>query len=183
MRFVELAIPGVWLVEPEAIADERGFFARTACSEEFARRGLPTSYCQSSISFNAKLGTLRGMHLQAPPSKECKLVRCTQGAMHDVILDLREGSPSFGQSVGVQLTAANRLAVAVPHGCAHGFVTLADSTEVLYMMSEPQNAALARAVRWNDPKFSISWPIDPVVISERDAACPDFSAALLKSQG
>jgi dTDP-4-dehydrorhamnose 3,5-epimerase len=175
MKFSELSVPGVWVVEPEPHADERGFFARTVCAEEFSQHGLPATYCQSSISFNPRRGTLRGMHYQAAPSEEQKLVRCTQGAIYDVVVDLRPSSPTFKKWAAVELTAANRLALAVPHGCAHGFITLEEGTEVLYMMSEPQNAQLAAGVRWNDPQFSISWPMAPVVISARDAAYPDFS--------
>ncbi len=175
MRFSELAIPGVWLVEPEQISDERGFFARTVCEAEFSQRGLPASYCQSSISFNPRLGTLRGMHYQAAPSQEQKLVRCTRGAIYDVVVDLRPNSPTFKQWASAELSGSNRLALAIPQGCAHGFLTLADDSEVLYMMSEPQNASLATGVRWNDPQFGISWPMAPVVMSAKDAACPDFA--------
>lgn len=175
MRVSQLSIAGVWVVEPEQRADERGFFARTVCFEEFSRWGLPANYCQSSISYNHQRGTLRGMHYQAPPSHEQKLVRCTQGAIYDVVVDLRPASQTFKQWVAAELTAANRLALAVPYGCAHGFITLTDGSEVLYMMSEPQNAALATGVRWDDPQFSISWPLQPVVISERDAQYPDFT--------
>jgi dTDP-4-dehydrorhamnose 3,5-epimerase len=121
------------------------------------------------------------MHLQIAPSKEAKLVRCTRGAIFDVVLDLRASSPSFGRSVGVDLRAENHRSLAIPDGCAHGFLTLEDASEVLYMMSEPQQAALARGVRWNDPAFKISWPFAPVVISERDATYPDFREDLLKA--
>jgi dTDP-4-dehydrorhamnose 3,5-epimerase len=175
MKFTELAIAGVWVGEPEVRADERGFFARTVCAEEFSKQGLPANYCQSSISYNHRRGTLRGLHYQAAPSLEQKLVRCTQGVIYDVVVDLRPASPTFKRWVAAELSAVNRLALAVPHGCAHGFITLADGSEVLYMMSEAQNAALATGVRWDDPQFSISWPLQPVVISERDARYPDFS--------
>lgn len=181
MRYTELSVAGVFAVDIEPIADERGFFARTVCSDELAKRGLPAHYCQSSISSNAKRGTLRGMHFQAAPSRESKLVRCTQGALYDVVLDLRQESPTYGHSAGIELSAANRTAIAIPHGCAHGFMTLADDTEVLYMMSEIHNPALARGIRWDDPHFSISWPLVPVVMSERDAQYPDFSVGILKA--
>lgn len=179
MRCTELSLPGVWRVEIEPSCDERGFFARTFCAEEFAQIGLPSTYCQSSVSFNQKRGTLRGMHFQANPSKESKLVRCIRGAILDVVLDLREGSESFGRSVGVELSDDNRTALAIPAGCAHGFITLKDESEVLYMMSEPFNPSLSRGVRWDDPRFSISWPFSPLVISERDAQYPDFSSDIL----
>ena len=180
MRYSELSLADVLAIELEPHSDERGFFARTVCAQEFQKHSLPAHYCQSSISFNAKRGTLRGMHFQASPSKECKLVRCTHGAIFDVVLDLREGSKTFGRSVGIELSAQNHLSIAIPSGCAHGFITLSDDAEVLYMMSEEHNPALARGVRWNDPKFSISWPLPPVVLSERDATYPDFSVDLLK---
>ncbi len=177
MRYRELAIAGVFVVEIEAICDERGFFSRTVCSEDFAKHGLPANYCQSSISFNKTRGTLRGMHFQAAPSRENKLVRCTQGAVYDVVLDLREGSKTFGQSLAQELTALNHLALAIPDGCAHGFITLSDNTELLYMMTENHNPDLARGVRWNDPSFGISWPMEPVVISERDRGYGDFGVS------
>jgi dTDP-4-dehydrorhamnose 3,5-epimerase len=181
MRATQLAILGVWLLEIEPHIDDRGFFARTACAEEFLKWGLPTQYPQSSVSFNTAKGTLRGMHLQIAPSKEAKLVRCTQGKVFDVVLDLRPASPSFHQSIGVELSAENRFSLAIPEGCAHGFITLVDASEVLYMMSEPHQPNLARGVRWNDPAFGISWPIPPTVISDRDATYPDFTEDLLKA--
>jgi dTDP-4-dehydrorhamnose 3,5-epimerase len=175
MKFRKLSVSGVWVVEIEPAPDERGFFARTVCAEEFKKHGLPGHYCQSSISFNPRRGTLRGMHYQTLPSFEQKLVRCTRGAMFDVIVDLRPDSETFGRWDSVELSADNHRAVAVPAGCAHGFITLSDETEVLYMMSEPLNAGLARGVRWDDPAFGIAWPERPVVISERDAAYPDYN--------
>jgi dTDP-4-dehydrorhamnose 3,5-epimerase len=174
MRFVETELQGVWIVDLEPHRDERGLFARTYCAEEFASRGLPNIFSQASTSFNTARGTLRGMHYQKAPSKEAKLVRCTQGVLYDVVLDLRVESTTFGRSVGIELSADSRRSVVIPHGCAHGFITLADATEVLYMMSEPHAPHLATGVRWNDPTFSISWPLHPAVISERDASYPDF---------
>lgn len=175
MKFSELAIQGVFLVEPNLQTDERGFFARTVCSDEFSHHGLPTHYCQSSISFNTKLGTLRGMHYQVAPSQEQKLVRCTQGALYDVVIDVRKKSPTFKKWLSVNLSAANRLALAIPPGCAHGFLTLSDNTEVLYLMSEPYHADLATGIRWNDPTFAVSWPLVPRIMSERDTTYPDFA--------
>jgi dTDP-4-dehydrorhamnose 3,5-epimerase len=181
MLATHLEIAGVWLLDISPHTDERGFFARTMCAEEFSTKGLPQNYPQSSISFNHARGTLRGMHLQVAPSKEAKLVRCTRGAIFDVVLDLRRSSPTFGRSLSVELSAENRRSLAIPEGCAHGFITLQDASEVLYMMSEPQQAQLARGVRWNDPIFGIPWPFSPVVISERDATYPDFTEELLKA--
>jgi dTDP-4-dehydrorhamnose 3,5-epimerase len=174
MFFSETELRGVWVVTPQPHHDERGLFARTFCAEEFAKHGLPVTYCQTSTSYNTTRGTLRGMHYQKAPSRESKLVRCAQGAIYDVVLDLRVDSATFGRSVGIELSAENRLSVVVPHGCAHGFITLTDRSEVLYMMSEPQAPHLACGVRWNDPTFSIAWPLTPLVISERDATYPDY---------
>lgn len=176
MLITPVFIAGVYLVEPERHCDERGFFARTWCREEFARAGLNADWVQCNVSFNTKRGTLRGLHYQAAPHEEVKLVRCTQGAIYDVVVDLRPGSPTFRQSFGVELTAANHLAVYIPAGCAHGFQTLADGSEVFYHMGAPFEAAAARGVRWNDPAFAIAWPMSPTVISERDQAYADFAA-------
>ena len=160
------------MIEIEPSVDERGFFARTFSEEEFGLRGLQTRVAQSSISFNRRRGTLRGMHYQAAPHEEAKLVRCTAGAMYDVILDLRSGSPTYLSSWGTELTAANHRMVYVPEGCAHGFMTLEDDSEVSYQISVPFTPAASRGVRWNDPAFSIAWPIEPVVMSNRDARWP-----------
>jgi len=175
MKFSSLSIPGVVLVETEPHVDERGLFSRTVCSEQFKKQGLPAAYCQSSTSFNLRKGTLRGLHYQRSPSREEKLVRCTQGAIYDVVVDLRPDSLTFKKWLGCELSAANRIALAIPHGCAHGFITLTDDAEVLYMMSEPQAEQYASGVRWDDPSFAISWPLMPSVLSEKDAAWPDFA--------
>lgn len=174
MRFIPAGIEGAFLVEPELITDERGFFARTWCREEFSAHGLNPDLVQCNISYNKRRGTLRGMHYQKPPHAEAKLVRCTQGALHDVIVDLRMESPTYLRWCGVDLTAENRRALYIPEGCAHGFITLADDTEVLYHMSELFHAECAAGIRWNDPAFSIRWPVEPAVISERDRGYPDF---------
>ena len=174
MKFVDTPIPGAWLVAPEPLVDERGFFARTFCRQEFAQHGLDPDLVQASISFNNRRGTLRGMHYQAPPHEEGKLVRCTRGAVHDVVLDLRADSPAFRRHFTARLDEENRLAVWVPPGVAHGFLTLTDRAEVLYQMSVPFEPGAARGVRWNDPAFAIDWPAPPAVISERDAGYPDF---------
>ena len=174
MRFIPTHLAGAYLVEPEPVSDERGFFARTWCRNEFADKGLNPNLVQCNISFNKAHGTLRGMHYQKAPHAEAKLVRCTQGAVYDVIVDLRSDSNTFTQWYGVELTAENRKALYVPEGFAHGFITLQDDTEVLYQMSEFFHAECAAGARWNDPVFSIQWPIDVTVISERDQNYQDF---------
>lgn len=174
MTFLETRIPGVFEINVERKGDERGFFARTWCRKEFEDRGLDAKMVQCNLSFNTKKGTLRGMHYQAAPFAETKLVRCTQGAIYDVILDLRPGSDTFKHWVGVMLTSENRSMVYIPKGCAHGFLTLEDETEVFYQMSEFYNAESARGVRWNDPAFRIDWPEQVKVISERDRTYPNF---------
>ena len=174
MLFHETELPGVIEIHLDPHSDDRGFFARSWCREEFAARGLNAALVQCNISFNLRKGTLRGMHLQAPPHAEAKLVRCTQGAIYDVVLDLRTSSPAYRKWIAVVLSAANRHMVYIPEGCAHGFLTLEDETEIFYQMSEFYDAKSARGVRWNDPAFQISWPEKVEVISERDAAHPDF---------
>jgi dTDP-4-dehydrorhamnose 3,5-epimerase len=174
MIFRETEIPGVFEIELEVKADERGFFARTWCQKEFATHGLSPKLVQCSVSFNTRKGTLRGMHYQAAPHAETKLVRCTRGAIYDVILDLRPQSPKFKDSVGVILTAEKRNMIYVPEGCAHGFLTMEEGTEVLYQMSEFQSPESARGVRFDDPAFRIVWPEKIEVISERDRNYPNF---------
>jgi dTDP-4-dehydrorhamnose 3,5-epimerase len=173
MKFTPTKIAGVWIVDLERHADERGWFARTWCAEEFRRHGLNPDLAQCSASFNRRRGTLRGMHWQAAPHEEAKLVRCVRGAMFDVALDVRSGSATFKQWVGVELTMENGRALYVPEGCAHGFQTLADDTEVFYQIAGEYYPASARGVRWNDPAFKIAWPnISGLVCSERDASYP-----------
>jgi dTDP-4-dehydrorhamnose 3,5-epimerase len=174
MLFNQTRLPGVFEIQLEPHADERGFFARTWCQNEFETHGLNPRLVQCSISFNTRKGTLRGMHYQAQPHAEAKLIRCTRGAIYDVILDLRPSSPAYRSWIGVELTSANRTTIYVPEGCAHGFLTLADETEVLYQMSEFYEASAARGVRWNDPAFGIAWPAKVEVISPRDATYADF---------
>ena len=174
MRFVETEIAGAYIVEIEPQADERGLFARTWCEREFAEHGIAMVMRQCSISVNRRRGTMRGMHYQDAPHAEQRLVRCTSGAIFDVIVDLRSESRSFRRWVGVELTQENRTMVYVPTGCAHGFLTLVDNVEVFYQMSEFYAAAHARGVRWNDPAFAIDWPGEVNVISERDRIFPDF---------
>lgn len=175
MRFIETPLPGAFVIEAELQHDARGFFARTFCRDEFREHGLDTGLAQCNISFNRQRGTLRGMHFQAPPLAEAKLVRCTLGAAYDVVVDLRPASPTFRQWTGVELTAGNRKMIYVPQGLAHGFITLADDTEMFYQMSEVFDPACARGVRWDDPAFRVRWPAPPAVISERDRSYPDFT--------
>jgi dTDP-4-dehydrorhamnose 3,5-epimerase len=176
VKFQESPLAGAHTIEMDRREDGRGFFARSYCAEEFAARGLATVMPQSSVSFNARRGTLRGMHYQAEPHAEDKLVRCTAGAIYDVIVDLRPTSPTLWRWFGLELSAANHRALYVPKGLAHGFVTLRDETEVLYMISVPYVAGCERGVRWNDPAIGISWPMAPSVVSARDAAYPLLGA-------
>ena len=174
MKFRETEIPGVFEIELETMPDERGFFARTWCQKEFAIHGLSPKLVQCSVSFNKRKGTLRGLHYQVAPHAETKLVRCTRGAIYDVVLDLRPQSPKFKDVVGVTLTAEKRNMIYVPEGCAHGFLTLEEGTEVFYQMSEFQSPESARGVRFDDPAFRIAWPEKIEVISERDRNYPNF---------
>lgn len=183
MKLEALGIHQAFLARIERHSDARGFFARTFCAQEFARAGLPTDAVQSSISFNSARGTLRGMHFQWPPSREGKLVRCVRGGVFDVLLDLRPESPTYLRHASVQLDDENRDAVFIPHGIAHGFQTLSDSTEVLYQMTDVFAPDLGAGVRWNDPAFGIAWPIGSgMVISERDANYPDFDRRAFETE-
>jgi dTDP-4-dehydrorhamnose 3,5-epimerase len=171
-------VAGALVVEPDRIEDERGFFARTFSSEEFAARGLDARIDQCSTSFNARAGTLRGLHYQEAPHGEAKLVRCTRGAIYDVTVDLRPDSPSYLRWAAVELSADNGRAFFIPEGCAHGFQSLLDTTEVLYQISTPYVPSAARGVRWDDPAFGIEWPPAPKggrTMSARDAEYPDFT--------
>ena len=174
MIFTELEIRGSFRIVPERHEDERGFFARSWDREEFAEYGLNPLLVQCSISWNKRAGTLRGIHYQEAPFQEAKLVRATRGSVHDVVLDLRDGSPTHGHHVGVLLTADNREMLYVPEGCGHGFLTLEDDTEVFYQMSEYYSPEHARGVRWDDPSFGIRWPGTVAVISDRDRSYPDL---------
>lgn len=174
MIFTATHLTGAYVIDLDPIVDERGFFARSFCADEFERHGLATAMTQCSVSFNAARGTLRGLHFQAAPRDEEKLVRCTAGRIFDVVVDIRPASPTFRQWYGAELSAENHRAMYVPKGFAHGFVTLTGDTEVLYMISVPYAPGFAGGYRWNDPAFAIRWPIEPVVISSRDAAYPPF---------
>jgi dTDP-4-dehydrorhamnose 3,5-epimerase len=179
MRFEETRLAGAYVIDLEPNVDERGFFARAFCEREFAERGLPTRFPQCNVSRNHRLGTLRGMHFQPSAHAEAKLVRPMSGAIYDVIVDLRETSPTFLQWIGVELSAETGRALFVPGDFAHGFLTLAPATDVFYHMSDFFRPERARGFRWNDPRFDIRWPSSPSVISARDAAYPDWDPAVL----
>lgn len=175
MIFRETKLSGAFLIEPERREDDRGFFARSFCREEFAAHGLNPHIAQCSTSFNKRKGTLRGMHYQVPPFAETKLVRCTSGAIFDVIIDLRESSPTFTEHFATELSSASGKMLYIPEGFAHGFQTLVDNSEVFYQMSQPYASECARGVRWDDPAFGIQWPAAERIILERDRNYADFS--------
>jgi len=176
MIFRDTPLPGTCVIEIEPREDERGFFARAWCAREFAEHGLETVVAQCNYSYNRRRGTLRGMHYQAAPHQEAKVVRCVRGAVYLVALDLRPASPTFTQHAAVELSAENRIALYVPKGCALGFQTLRDDTEIFYQMSEFYVPESGRGVRWDDPAFDIPWPIaDPIMLA-RDRSYPDFVA-------
>jgi dTDP-4-dehydrorhamnose 3,5-epimerase len=179
MIFTPTRLDGVWLVEIEPHADARGHFARTWCRREFAAHGLDTGFAQASVSFNRERGTVRGLHFQNPPHEEVKLVRCTRGAIHDVALDLRRDSPTFGRWQGFALSAANAAALYIPKGLAHGFQTLEPDSEIFYQISEFHAPDAASGVRFDDPEFRIEWPLPVAAISAKDRAWPDYRAQAL----
>jgi dTDP-4-dehydrorhamnose 3,5-epimerase len=174
--FTELRLKGVFAIDLEKLEDERGFFARSWCQREFEAHGLNPRIVQCGISYNRRKGTLRGMHFQASPYEEAKLVHCSRGAIYDVVVDLRINSRTFKQWVGVELTPTNHRMVYVPEGLAHGFQTIEDNTEVFYQMSEFYRPEYARGLRWNDGSIQIAWPLEPTNISDKDSAYPDFVA-------
>lgn len=174
MRFEETSIAGVWLANIDKIEDERGFFARAWCEREASGRGLTACVSQANISYNRRVGTLRGLHLQRAPHAEMKAVRCIKGSVYDVVVDLRPASATYLSWYSTQLSADNRAMVCVPEGCAHGFQTLEDDTEVFYLVSHPYSKAAENGVRWDDPLFNIAWPLRPASISKKDAAFLDF---------
>jgi dTDP-4-dehydrorhamnose 3,5-epimerase len=176
MRFTETRFDGVFVIELERHEDQRGFFARSFCSKEFAAQGLPGGFVQCNISYNRRRGTLRGMHYQVAPCEEGKLVRATRGSILDVVLDLQRFSPSFREWSSFELSEENGRALYIPPGFAHGFQTLTDDAEVFYQMTEFYDPRSARGVRWDDPAFGIQWPIASPMLSERDASFPDFEA-------
>lgn len=183
MTFEELAIPGVFALELEPVRDSRGFFARTFSRTELAENGIDFDVAQASTSFNERRGTLRGIHLQRPPHEEAKLVRCLAGSVHDVVVDLRAGSGTQFRWLAVELSAARRNALYIPPGLAHGFISLEDGCELEYLISAEYEPSAATGVRWDDPALGIAWPIEPKVISERDAAFPDLDRARVSERG
>ena len=174
MIFQETPLKGAFVIELKKLEDERGFFARSYCRKEFEENGLVPRVVQANVSYNVKRGTLRGMHYQVAPYEETKLVRCTSGAIYDVIIDLRKDSPTYRRWFGVELTAENRKMLFVPESFGHGFQTLADHTEVTYMVSQYYTPGSERGIRWNDPLFGIEWPEEVQVISQKDAAWEDY---------
>ncbi|MEQ9189697.1 MAG: dTDP-4-dehydrorhamnose 3,5-epimerase [Alphaproteobacteria bacterium] len=179
MNFLRTPLDGVYVVEPARIEDERGFFARSWCKREFAEHGLEAGLAQCSISFNRRAGTLRGLHFQAEPFAETKLVRCTRGAIWDVVVDLRWSSPTYGHWTAAELSADNRRMTYIPPGFAHGFQTLADDSEVFYQISEFHEPEASRGIRWDDGLLAIDWPTPPGggdrIISDKDRALPGFA--------
>jgi len=176
MIFKPTKIPDVYLLEIEPIEDDRGFFARSWCKDEFISRGLSAELMQCGISFNKMSGTVRGMHFQETPYEEVKLVRCTKGAVYDVVLDLRKDSPTYTEHVGFRLSESNHKMVYIPAGLAHGYQTLENDTEVYYQISQVYKKEYSQGVRWNDPCFSIEWPGPVTLISERDQSYEDYTA-------
>jgi dTDP-4-dehydrorhamnose 3,5-epimerase len=177
MIFTETRLAGAYVIDPQLLQDDRGFFARSWCQREFEAHGLTPRVVQANLSYNKRKGTLRGMHYQLPPHAEAKLVRCTRGAILDVIADLRPGSATAGQWIGVELTAENHRMLYVPEGFAHGFQTLADDTEVTYQVSEFYTPGAERGVRYDDPALGITWPLPVSVISEKDRSWPAYAAS------
>ena len=175
MVFEPFGLENAWRLRLEPYADARGFFARLWAPEELAARGLNPALAHCSLSCTRRARTLRGLHYQAAPREEAKVIRCIRGAIYDVLVDLRRGSPTFGRGQACELTAENRLALYAPEGVAHGFQALTDDVEVLYMISAPYDPSLARGVRWNDPAFGIVWPAEPGEMSDRDRGFPDFA--------
>lgn len=175
MLFIETKLKGAFVIELEKYSDDRGFFSRAWCQKEFKEQGINSRFVQANIGFSKNSGTIRGIHYQIAPFEEAKLVRCIRGAIFDVVLDLRPELPSFKQWFGVELSDENRKMLYVPEGCAHGYQTLVDNTEVFYQVSQVYSAESERGIRWNDPEFDIEWPIDEdLVISEKDQNWPDF---------
>lgn len=171
MNFIPTALRGAYIIEPEKREDERGFFARTFCRNEFEAHGLRAQFVQCGVAFNKKRGTLRGLHYQAAPREEAKLVRCTRGSIYDVAVDLRPASPTLHRWIAVELSADNGRMLYAPEGCAHGYQTLEDETEVFYQMSEFYHPELAGRIRWDSPQFEIPWPVADAILSDDDSNC------------
>lgn len=172
MRFIDTGFAGLFLIELELSRDERGYFARTFCQDTFSERGLQSHYPQCGTSFNARSGTVRGMHFQKPPHGEVKLIRCIRGAIHDVVIDVRAGSPTYRKHYQIELSEDDGRELYVPDGFAHGFQTLQDGSEVHYMLSARYVPEAATGLRWDDPAFSVKWPLPITVISDRDRNWP-----------
>lgn len=172
MIFTETALPGVFVIDVERVPDERGFFARTWSADDFRERGLDPTVVQCNLSYNARRATLRGLHYQTTPHEETKIVRCTAGGIYDVAVDLRPASPGYRKWTAVELTADNRRMLYIPRGVAHGFITLTDASEVQYQMGARYVAEAAAGIRWDDPAFGVQWPLEPLVMSDRDRAYP-----------
>ncbi len=180
MQFHPTPLKGAFLIDLEKIGDHRGFFSRMFCTEQFKKHGLEPLILQANDSFSAEKGTLRGLHYQLFPKQETKIVRCIHGSIYDVIVDIREDSPTFKQSFGAILSQENRQMMYVPKGFAHGFITLEPDTEIIYLVSEVYSKEHERGIRWNDPQFQIAWPEEPKVISERDLNHPNFISEMIK---
>lgn len=181
MIFTETKLKGAFQITIETKEDERGYFGRIYCEEEFKKHGIDFSIAQSNIGYNKKKATLRGMHMQCAPNHEAKLVQCICGGLYDVIIDMRPDSPTLYQWVATELSAKNNLMLYIPKGFAHGYITLEDSTKVLYMMSEFYKPGTEQPILWNDPFFAIHWPLQPLIISEKDKAIPLFQSSSLSS--
>lgn len=182
MIFTETKLKGAYIIDVKRLEDERGFFGRSYCEREFEQYGLNTNMVQANVSHNIKKGTLRGMHMQLAPHSETKLVRCTRGSIYDVIVDLREDSPTFKQWIGVELTADSFRMLFVPEGFAHGFITLEDNTDVTYQVTQFYTPGAEKGFRYDDPAFNISWPIEPVIVSAKDKEHALFSSQLKLSE-
>jgi dTDP-4-dehydrorhamnose 3,5-epimerase len=174
VTFVETEVPGVWRITIDRREDDRGYFARAYCRREFQAHGIRADFVQSNVSYNLRRGTLRGLHLQREPHAETKLVRCTRGAVYDVAVDLRQGSPTFARWTALELSAGDGQMLLVPVGCAHGYLTLADDTEVFYQVTEEYHPESETGLRWDDPTVAVLWPFPPTTISPRDRGLPDL---------
>lgn len=174
MKFTETKLAGAYIIDLHRLEDDRGFFARTFCTQELEEHGLISDVKQANMSRNPKAGTMRGMHYQVDPYQETKLVRCTRGALYDVIIDLRKDSPTYKEWIGVELSEENGRALFVPRDFAHGFVTLTDDTDAFYIVSQSYVPGAEAGIRWNDPQFGIEWPIEPTLVSDKDANWPDY---------
>lgn len=175
MIFTETGIPGALIIDLDRHADDRGFFARAWCEEEFAAQGLRPRFVQANMAFTERSGTVRGLHYQQPPHEEAKLIRCTRGAIHDVVVDLRQDSPSFEQWLAVELTADNRRMVHIPEGCAHGYQALADGSEVFYLVTHTYVPGAEGGIRYDDPAFDVHWPLPVRDVSAKDRNWPTYS--------